>query len=243
MKSRLMSYRSVLILTLALVLFIGGACSRVAKEFPSFTVREDIVDDQLKAATEAYTLANEAKTRGDQMGFAKKGIFYARRCADLAPEKAACYFYQALNTGLFYEAKIFGYPKAMVRIAKAAHKVNELEPSYEHGGGYRILGKLYLEAPSFNIGSDEVTRDLDKSQLYLEEAVKTDPNYPENHLFLAETLIEQEDWTRAHQHLEKAEVLIRETDYPASDMKYWKELTRKMKKTLKKKSRGPSYRK
>ncbi len=226
--------RAILLFFLVISTCLHG-CSRLAKQFPSFTVREDVVEDQLKAAMEAYTLADAAGTRGEKMGFAKKGVTYAKQCAQLDPKRAACYFYQALNTGLYYQAKIFGYPKAMIRIAKAAHKVNELDPLYEQAGGYRILGKLYLEAPAFNLGSNVVRKDLDKSRAYLEQAVKSAPDYPENHLFLAETLVAQDEWDKARNHLNTAEKQIASSEYTEKELNDWNKIIRKLKKTFKRK--------
>lgn len=229
-----MRIRAIFLFFLVLSIGVVGCTSRLAKQFPSFAVRDGFIEDQLKASIEAYHLANQAGTRGEKMGFAKKGVFYSQNCSQIDPKRAACYFYEALNTGLYYQAKIFGYPKAMVRIAKAAHKVSQLDPKYEHGGGYRVLGKLYLEAPAFNLGTNEVRRDLDKSRRFLEKAVKMVPEYPENHLFLAEALVAQDEYSAAREHLSTAEAQISNTKYPENDRIYWNKVIRKLKKTLKK---------
>lgn len=222
-----MSLRQLSMLVI-LFLLTPLACSRMAKEFPSYAVDTESASDQLRAAEDAYRLASQAKTRGDQMGLAKKGMHYATRCQELAPKQAACYFYQALNTGLYYEAKVLGYPTAMVRIANAAEQVIALEPSYKDGGGYRILGQLFLKAPAFNLGNNEVTRNLEKSKSYLEQAVALVPDYPENHLFLAETLVAMEEWEKARKHLEVAREQVAKQTYPDKDVREWEELIREL---------------
>ncbi len=213
-------------------LFLFGACSRVAREFPQYAVREFNVADQLKAARDAFHLASQTETRGAQMGLAKKGVFYARRCTELAPRKADCHFYEALNTGLYYQARVLGYPSGMVRIAAAAEKVIALDPHFEEGGGYRVLGKLYLEAPAFNLGTNQIQRDLEKSRHYLQQAIQVAPDYPENHLFLAETLLELEERESAKQHLGEARRQLPANQFSREDKKTWHELIEKLEKKL-----------
>ena len=143
-----------------------------------------------------------------------------------------CYFYLAINTGLHTEAKVLGFPKAIRRIANAAEKCTELDPSFEAAGGYRILGKLYQAAPAFGIGSKSIRRDLDKSRFYLEKAVSVAPEYPENRLFLAETLIKLDDKDEARQHLKEARQLIAASDYPPQEEATWNRLLLKLEKKV-----------
>lgn len=219
-------------LILFLLLVTPLACSRMARDFPRYSVREFVAADQLKAAQDAYALASKTRTRWDQMGLAKKGIFYAKRCIELSPQEAACHFYEALNTGLYYQARVIGYPSGMVRITEAAQKVIEIDPTYEEGGGYRILGKLYLEAPSFNLGTNKVQRDLEKSRSYLKQAIAVAPSYPENHLFLAETLVAMKDFGQARYHVKIAREKLKTDGFSSKDQKSWHKLMQEIEKKL-----------
>lgn len=211
-------------------------CARQAIEFPPYPVDPDDPDAQLNAAIDAFQSAEDSLHRKDKRDYAHKGMIYAERCLELDPSKAPCYFYKATNTGLYYEAHIFGYPTGMVRIAEAAQKVLELDPGYEAGGAYRILGKLYLEAPSFNIGSNEVTRDLEKSQQYLKQAVTDYPDYPENHLFFAELCLAIDEVELARTHYDIARRQIDQGHYSERERRSWYRIMKELKQELKKRS-------
>lgn len=218
---------------LVIMLCLGTvSCSRTAKRFPPYPVREDSTADQLQAAKDAYEWAADAKTRGDQMGLARKGMQFAERCSELDPRNAPCHFYNALNTGMYYEAKVVGYEKGMARIVSEAEHAAKLDPAYEEGGAYRILGRLYLKAPSFSLSDDAVTRDLDKSRDFLSRAVEIAPHYPENRLFLAETLVELEEAEAAQEQLNMARESLEKNHFEDDDIEEWQKLMMNLEKKL-----------
>ncbi|OGP15956.1 MAG: hypothetical protein A3I75_01030 [Deltaproteobacteria bacterium RIFCSPLOWO2_02_FULL_50_16] len=173
-----------------IALFFLQSCSHIAQNFPSYPVNQENIDDLLKATTDAYHLAEKVKARGDQMLVAKKGMRYADLCLQKNKSLPDCHYYKALNTGLYYEARVVGYHKGLKIIVEEAQKVIDLDPSYDYGGGYRVLGRLYAKIPAFAVGKTAVRRDLDKSIDYLQKAITIAPHYPENYLFLADSLYE-----------------------------------------------------
>ena len=207
--------------------FITIACDHTPSQSPKVIESLNNPHFHAQAAEQAYHQASQAKTRTDKIHWAQTGIEHAEQCLKLQEQSPACHFYLALNTGLYYEAKIFGYATGLARMVQAAERVNELDPSYEQGGGYRLLGKIYLESPSFSLGSNQITRDLVKSRHYLEQAVRMAPDYPENHLFLAETLIALEEWDSAAQQLKAGEALITK-EFSAEDRAEWRALIKKL---------------
>lgn len=208
------------------------ACAHPAIEFPSYPVDDFSFEDHLRAARDASQLANRTRQRSEKMAIAKKGMYYAARCSELRPQLAPCYFYLALNTGLYYEARVIGYPTGVKRIVVAARKVIALDPSYESGGAYRILGKLYLELPTFSLGAPLVRRDLEKALAYLKSAIAIAPDYPENHLFLAETLAARDELAEANQHLQIAREQMKQKRYSGEDLESWKKIIRQLEKKL-----------
>jgi hypothetical protein len=64
-----------------------------------------------------------------------------------APEEAGCYYYRAVNTGLYHEVKIVGYQKGVKQMIEDCEMVIKLDPKYDHGGAYRILGQIYTKLP------------------------------------------------------------------------------------------------
>lgn len=229
-----MQLRTLQFIPLLLLIVAHLSCAHAPVDFPKEPVDPDNAAAQLSAAKEAYQLASQAQKKGDKIGLAEMGMAFAERCAILAPQEPACPFYQALNTGLYYEARVFGYPTGMVKIAGAAKRVIDLDAGFDQGGAYRILGKLYLEAPSFNIGSNEITRDLDKSRHYLENACSVAPDYPENHLFLAETLVALKEKDEAREQVSIAEEKIKTGQFTQQELSEWKIILTKLQKALNK---------
>ena len=101
-------------------------------------------------------------------------------------EEAAGYYYRAVNTGLYLEASPLGYQKAVQQMAEDSQKVLQLNPSFDEGGAYRILGNLYLKLPSFSLTKKGMTRDLDKARDYAAKALKVSPSNKDNRQLMAE---------------------------------------------------------
>ena len=103
----------------------------------------------------------------------------------------AFYFMGALHWGLWGEN--FG-TMASVRkgVAKKIRNLGEaaivLDPEYESGGAYRLVGRLHAVAPRIPIFTGWVNRN--HAIAMLEKAYSTDPSDPLNKVFLAEALIE-----------------------------------------------------
>ena len=143
------------------------------------------------ASRNAARASMKASAQSDAKAEAEKGMEYAERCLMSSPEEPGCYYWRAVNTGLYYKVHIIGYQKGIKRMISDFGKVIELEPRYEHAGAYRILGEIYTQLPQTAGRPDSVTRDLDLAEEYLQKAVRLDPDYPENHLVLADTLFRQ----------------------------------------------------
>ena len=80
-------------------------------------------------------------------------------------------------------------------------KVISISPKYDHGGAYRMLGEMYTQLPQTAGRPDSITRDLDLAEEYLRKAVRLAPDYPENHLALAEALFRQDKFPQALESL------------------------------------------
>jgi hypothetical protein len=189
-------------------------------------------EEYARLSQEHYEKAERTNTRKGKMNLTKQGMMQGDRCVAKNPNYAPCYFYRALNTGLYYQNRIIGYPTALTMIAADAQKVIQLDPNFEQGGGYRLLGKLYLEAPGLGLGMTAITRDLHKAAFNLGQAVQKAPEYAENHLFLAEVLVELQDKEHARQHVLETRRLMQIGSYREKDRKTWKKILRKLEREL-----------
>lgn len=194
---------SIMILTIVL----AGCASSKKGPITSADVGKMSAGDLLAKAKESSELAQGAKDRESQRNWALHGVSVSEQCLMRAPEEPGCYYYRAVNTGLYHEVKIVGYQTGVKRMIDDCETVIRLDPKYDHGGAYRILGQIYTKLPQTTGRPDSVVRDLDKAEDYLRQAVRIAPDYPENHIFLAETLFEKEKYAEAQSEIMEAEEL------------------------------------
>jgi len=197
--------RHRLLLIIGLTLFMA-ACASTPKSGPVTSAdTERMTARQLVAlAKESSEHAQTVKDKESQRNWALHGVSVSEQCLMRAPEEPGCYYYRAINTGLYHEVKIIGYQKGVKQMIDDCEKVIKLDPKYDHGGAYRILGQIYTKLPQSVGRPDSVVRDLDKAEEYLRKAMRIDPDYPENHLYLAETLFEKEKFAEATAELAAA---------------------------------------
>jgi tetratricopeptide (TPR) repeat protein len=222
-------YYPLIIVTLAMTM----ACANAAQNFPPHPVDKHDTNSLLQTAIEAYHLAEKLKPRGDKMKVSKKGLHYANTCLEEDPDNVGCYYYKALNTGVYYQARVLGYRKGLKIMVRSAEKVIALNPQYEYAGGYRFLGRLYGQVPAFNMGEKAVRKDLDKSIRLLSQAIKIAPDYPENHLFLAESLWEHEQGVEALAALDTMQQLEIQSTWKSMATE-WQRTAKKLRKKIRK---------
>lgn len=132
-----------------------------------------------------------------KMEYAKKGILWADRCIHSFPDSAACYYYRAVNTGLYYKVKGLGYQGGLKEIIADCQKVVSLDPRFEAGGGYRILGNIYLKVPSFALSKNSIVKDMARAKNYAKQALDVDSFDLENRLLWADVLLEEGNYEEA----------------------------------------------
>lgn len=214
-----------ILFTVALALAVLAGCSASKSKRTSFADNTSWGANELvEASRNAAHVSMKAKTRREAKGMAEKGIEYAERCLMSTPEEPGCYYWRAVNTGLYYKIHIIGYQKGIKRMISDCKRVIELNPKYDHAGAYRILGELYTHLPQTAGRPDSITRDLDLAEEYLRKAVRTDPEYPENHLALAEALFRQDKFAAALEQTTEAKDL---TPHWRADVSYeeWQNTT------------------
>jgi hypothetical protein len=116
------------------------------------------------------------------------------------------HYYLAMNEGQLAEAEApslaaYHLVKQMEREFKTAA---DLDKSFDYAGPERCLGLLYRDAPGwpFSIGSRRKARENG-----LEQAAKLAPDYPENHLNLAESFLQWHETDNAKNELAALDAL------------------------------------
>ncbi|WP_374088995.1 sterol transporter outer membrane protein BstC [Methylomicrobium lacus] len=104
-------------------------------------------------------------------------------------EDGPVHYYLAANLGLAVREHITVAMKNLSRLESEMKQALALSPDIDDGGPMRLLGALYLKAPSWPNGIG----DLDKALELLAKAVKEHPGHPLNHLFYAQALWSEDD--------------------------------------------------
>jgi tetratricopeptide (TPR) repeat protein len=158
----------------------------------------DDYDAQWRGA-EALEFLAENDTRPEfRREAAQHGIVLARRARELKPDGVeGCYWY-ALNVGCLADVDRSYGLDAVGEMETALKRASELDERYDYGGPLRVLGILYLRTPlpPASIGSPR------KGLRSLQHAVELFPDYPENYLYLAEAL-------RDNNHADEAKEALR----------------------------------
>lgn len=200
----------VVVINLVILLALGlASChKKPSVKFVDFMSTEQLIESSKNSAEKAQRLTGRsAKSRIKEL--ATEGKIYANKCVEIAPKEPRCYYWRAVNTGLYIQVKIRGYQKAIKQMLSDCEKVIELgSENYDHGGPYRIQGEIYTLLPQTAGRPDSITRDLDKGEKLLRKAVELAPNYPENLVALGRNLYMQDRFDEALRELNKADAHV-----------------------------------
>ncbi len=190
----------------------GQTNNFTAKDEAEFLRTQQLYQADPKNETNAWLFAAacfdycQHATNDDQLAsIAKPGIAAGKAAIDLNPKSAAGHYYMAMDLGELAEAEApslasYRMVKELEHEFKAAAAIDE---AYDYGGPVRNLGLLYRDAPGwpFSIGNKHKAREN------LERAITLAPDYPENHLNLAEAFWKWNDRTAAAEELNKLDNL------------------------------------
>jgi hypothetical protein len=119
------------------------------------------------------------------------------------PEFAPAHCYLAMNLGQLARTETVSALKIVREMEREFKTAARLDEHLDYAGPERGLGLLYRDAPGWpvSIGSRH------KARQWLEEAAKLAPDYPENHLNLAESYLQWRDPTNVRRELEALDTL------------------------------------
>ena len=119
-------------------------------------------------------------------------IMLSSQAIELKSNSAISYFYRGLCRGKKGELQgILASLGIIGPFQEDMKKAVRLDPTVNHSGPHRALGKLYLELPFFLGG------DFDKSEFHFMESIRLAPDFAENHLGLAQVLMKKNKSAKA----------------------------------------------
>lgn len=143
------------------------------------------------------TKLSEDDADGRKQSF-DKGMHWAKIAMKFNNNRVEGHFWLGVNLGSWGEAN--GVMKSLsIRhdLEDTMLKAAKLDEEYEGAGSYRVLGRLKFRLPGIFGG------DNDLSIEYLRKAVKIAPTHTMNYIFLAETLMDEDEYVEAKKLLEK----------------------------------------
>jgi len=159
----------------------------------------DNYDAQWEAA-QAYSFVSEnAPDINTRRATAKTGIAFAQRAQTLRADGVEGHYWYAINVGLLADVERSHGLAAVGEMETALKRAMEIDERYDYAGPLRVLGILYLRTPPppISIGSAR------KGLRMLQRAVELVPDYPENYLYLAESLRDNHRRDEARDALQK----------------------------------------
>lgn len=154
-----------------------------------------------RAARALFHLAMSDDTKAERL---------SARCIDVSEvavkntTRAEPFYFHALCMGARAQARYVEGLDLVKRMVASGKRAVELDERTLHGGPHRLLGGIYLRAPAWpaSVG------DLDAALEHLERAIEIAPDWAENHLLLAEALLEDDREEEARAALDRAKALM-----------------------------------
>ena len=152
-------------------------------------------DTAVKLGKCYYWLGTHAE-KDKQIDLFQKGIDWSKKAIQLNSKSAGGYFWLGVNNGKYGESR--GILKSLFLVGpikEAMQQVIAIDPAYEYGGAYRVLGRMYYKLPGFAGGG------VDRSITNLKKSLEYAPNVSTTHIFLAESYLKQKDYQSAKNEL------------------------------------------
>lgn len=139
----------------------------------------------LKAAACLLVAARDGNDQGTRLADAKRGRALVERVLRSESQNGLAHYLYAYLTGLVAENNKAQGLRLVPIIEREALEAARLDPKLDHGGPDRLLGELYLKAPSFPMS----VGDFSKAVFHFKRAVSQAPGHVENRLGLVEALL------------------------------------------------------
>jgi tetratricopeptide (TPR) repeat protein len=149
-----------------------------------------------KAARVLYWIGRNTKGDEAKVKVFERGIADAKKAIAIDPLSLGGHYWLGVSYGLYGSAKGISKSLSLINpIKEEMAKVIAIEPKYDEGGPYRVLGRLYFKVPGIFGGSNS---DAIKN---LKTAIKYGPTRWLNQLYLAEVYIDEDENDKAKELL------------------------------------------
>jgi tetratricopeptide (TPR) repeat protein len=147
----------------------------------------------------------------------------AQRLHNKRPQDPAPLYWLGVAGGLVADnsSPITAY-KMVKKLRRDMNRLKDLDPKYEYGGAYRILGRVHTKLPWVMGGRSS------KAEEYLKKAIAVQPNYWLNQIYLADLYRSTNRETEARVIMEKVAKGGPIPPGQEAESKLWQNLAHKM---------------
>lgn len=186
-----------------------------------------LVEAYWKSSRACYWIADHATNTKEKIRVFEEGIDIAKKAIELDPDCVEAHFWLGGNYGSYGETR--GILKSLSLVKPIRHEMEEvlrIDPNYQGGGGYRVLGIVDYKVPAFVGGNKK------RALEHLEKALSIDPKNPFNNYYMAEYLEIVGERYRAFDHLKTLESAETSADVDGPDLKMIQARGAKLKKKM-----------
>ena len=145
---------------------------------------------------------------GQRRLYYEQGRQYAEKILQEYPQNVAGHYWLGLNLGGLADVNRLQGRKLLPQILEELERAASINPGYDQGGAYRVLGRIYYSAPSRPLSIGDMNKSLD----LLQKATALAPSNSTNHLYLAETLLKLGRQDQARKELQQVLTATQNTE-------------------------------
>ena len=132
-----------------------------------------------------YNLGDDAKLTSEKLKMFEQALEASKKAVELNPDGVECHYWLGVSSGGYGEVKgMFKALSLIGTIRKEMDAAIKIDPSYENGGAYLVLGRLDYELPGVLGGSNK------RAIQRYEEGLKVSPSNLLMKVYLAESYID-----------------------------------------------------
>jgi tetratricopeptide (TPR) repeat protein len=148
--------------------------------------------------------------KGQRSLYYEQGRQHAQVILQENPQKVEGHYWLGLNLAGLADVNRMQGMRLLPQILSELERAATVEPGYDQAGAYRVLGRIYYQAP----GRPLSVGDVNKSLELLTRATTLAPTNSTNHLYLAETLLKLGRKDQAGQELRQVLTASQNADGP-----------------------------
>jgi hypothetical protein len=161
--------------------------------------------------------------KGQRSLYYEQGRQQAQTILAENPQRVEGHYWLGLNLAGLADASRMQGMRLLPQILAELERAAAIEPGYDQAGAYRVLGRIYYQAPGRPLSVGDVNKSLD----LLTRATTLAPANSTNHLYLAETILKLGRKDQAGQELRQVLTASQNADGPrglAADQRRAKEI-------------------